>query len=60
MLGSLQPKPEAVRKKENALNAVRRISETGSTVESGTPTPKRTMKVPSRGRMRRTWISHVE
>jgi hypothetical protein len=60
MLSSLRPKPGVVRKKENALNAARKISEIGSTVESGTPTPKRTMKVPSRERMRRTGISHVE
>jgi hypothetical protein len=60
MLDSLQLKPEVVRNKENALNAARRISEIGSTMESGTPTPKRTMKVLSKERMRRTGISHVE
>jgi hypothetical protein len=50
MLDSLRPKPGAVRKKANALNTARKISEIGSTVESGTPTPKRTMKVPSKER----------
>jgi hypothetical protein len=60
MPGSLQPRTKAVRRKENALNAARKIGETGSTVESGTSTlTKRTMKVPSRERMRRTEISLI-
>jgi hypothetical protein len=57
-LGSRQPKPEAVRKKENARNDARRKGEIGFTVESGLSTLiKRTMKAPSKERMRRTAIS---
>jgi hypothetical protein len=60
MFGSLQLRPKAVRRKENTPNAARKIGETGSIVESGTSTlTKRTMKVPSRERMRRTEISLV-
>jgi hypothetical protein len=55
MPGLLQPRPEAVRKKENASSNVRRRGETGLTVKSGLSTlVRRTMRVPSRGRMRKT------
>jgi hypothetical protein len=60
MLGSPQPRLEVVRRKENALNGVRRKGETGFTVESGLSTLiKRTTKALFRERMRRTVISLV-
>jgi hypothetical protein len=55
MPGLLQPRPEAVRKKENALSDGRRRGETGLTMKSGLSTlVRRIMRVPSRGRMRKT------
>jgi hypothetical protein len=55
MPGLLQPRPEAVRKKENAPSDVRRRGEIGLTVKNGLSTlVRRTMRVPSRGRMRKT------
>jgi hypothetical protein len=55
MPGLLQPRPEAVRKKENAPRDGRRRGETGLIGKSGLSTlVRRTMKVPSRGRMRKT------
>jgi hypothetical protein len=55
MPGLLQPRPEAVRKKENVPSDVRRRGETGLIVKSGLSTlARRTMRVPSRGRMRKT------
>jgi hypothetical protein len=49
-----------VRKKENALSAARRISETEFAVGNGPSTPKGTMKVLSKEKMRRTKVNHVE
>jgi hypothetical protein len=55
MPGLLQSRPEAVKKKENVPSDVRRRGETGLTVKSGLSTlARRTMRVPSRGRMRKT------
>jgi hypothetical protein len=49
-----------VRRKENALNDARKKDETRFTVESGLSTLiKRTMKAPSRERMRRTMTSLI-
>jgi hypothetical protein len=54
MPGLLQPRLEVVRKKENGRSDGRRRGETGYTVESGLSTPaRRTMRVPSRGKMRK-------
>jgi hypothetical protein len=54
-LDSLQPRTEAARRTENALNGVRRKGEIGFTVESGLLILiKRIMKALSRERMRRT------
>jgi hypothetical protein len=58
MPGLLQPKPEAVRRKEKS--DVRRRGETRLTVENGMSTLiKRTMRVPSRGRTRKIVTSLV-
>jgi hypothetical protein len=55
MPGLLQPRLEVVRKKENGRSDGRRRGETGYTVKSGLSTPaRRTMRVPSRGKMRKT------
>jgi hypothetical protein len=55
MPGLLQPKPKEVRKRESALSDVRRRGATGLIVKSGLSTlARRTMRVPSRGRMRKT------
>jgi hypothetical protein len=55
MPGSLQPRLEAVRKKENVQSDGRKRGETGLTVKSGLSTlTRRTMRVPSRGKMRKT------
>jgi hypothetical protein len=59
MLGSPQPRREAVKKKESALNVARRISETEFAVGNGPSTPKGTTKVLSREKMRRTEVNHV-
>jgi hypothetical protein len=60
MLGSLQPRPEAVRRKENALNGARKKGETRFIVESGLSILiKRITKALSRERMRRTVRSLV-
>jgi hypothetical protein len=60
MLSLLQPRPKVVRRKENALNDARRKGETRFTVGSGLSTLiKRTMKAPSRERMRRIVTSLV-
>jgi hypothetical protein len=60
MPGLLQPKPKAVRRKENAPSDVRRRGETGLTVENGLSTlVKRIMRVPSRGKMRKTVTSLI-
>jgi hypothetical protein len=55
MPGLLQPRLEVVRKKENGRSDGRRRGETGYIVKSGLSTPaRRTMRVPSRGKMRKT------
>jgi hypothetical protein len=55
MPGLLQPRLEAVRKKENVRSDGRRRGETGFTVKSGLSTlARRTMRVLSRGKMRKT------
>jgi hypothetical protein len=55
MPGLLQLRPEAARKKGNVLNGMRRRGETGLIVRSGRSTlARRTMRVPSKGRMRKT------
>jgi hypothetical protein len=55
MPGLLQPRLEAVRKKENVQSDGRRRGEIGHTVKSGLSTlARRTMRVPSRGKMRKT------
>jgi hypothetical protein len=55
MPGLLQPRPGVVKKKENAPSDVRRRGETGLIVKSGLSTlTRRTMRVPSRGRMKKT------
>jgi hypothetical protein len=59
ILGSLQSRLEAVRRKESALRGTKKKGETGFTVESDLPTLKRTMKAQSRERMRRTVVSLV-
>jgi hypothetical protein len=60
MLSLPQPRPKVVRRKENAPNDARKKDETRFTVESGLSTLiKRTMKAPSRERMRRTGTSLV-
>jgi hypothetical protein len=61
MPGLLQPRLEAVRKKENVQSDGRRRGETGFTAKSGLSTfAKRTMRVLSRGKMRKTETSLAE
>jgi hypothetical protein len=60
MPGLPQPKPEAVRRRESAPSDVRKRGETGFIVKSGLSTlARRTTRVPSRGRMRKTVINLV-
>jgi hypothetical protein len=59
ILGSLQLRLEAVRRKENALRGAKKKGETGFTVESDLPTLRRTMKALSKERTRRTVVSLV-
>jgi hypothetical protein len=59
ILGSLQPRLEAVRRKESALRGAKKKGETGFTVESDLPTLRRTMKALSKERTRRTVVSLV-
>jgi hypothetical protein len=55
MPGLPQPRPEAVRKKESASSDGRRRGGTSLTVKSGLSTlVRRTTRVPSRGRMKKT------
>jgi hypothetical protein len=60
MSGSLQPKPGAMRRRENASSDMQRRSETRFTVENGLSTlVKRIMRAPSKERMRKTVTSLV-
>jgi hypothetical protein len=61
MPGLLQPRLEAMRKKENVQSDGRRRGEIGFTVKSDLSTfAKRTMRVLSRGKMRKTKTSLAE
>jgi hypothetical protein len=54
MPGLLQPRPEAVRKKGNVPSDVRRRGETGLVKNDMSTLARRIMRVPSRGRMKKT------
>jgi hypothetical protein len=57
ILGLLQLRLEAVRRKESALRGVRKKGETGFTVENDPPTIRKIMKALSKERTRRTVVS---